>query len=116
MDHMTLLNQIRQRNTLDQAFEYACHDRMHTDHYVNLFELEYARDHKAQILDEMEMELANPDTYRQRPAFAFFPPKTDLCFRRMVYLNFKDLVLRYAFVIVFARFLDTSLSPTCFAN
>lgn len=116
MDHMTLLNQIRQRNTLDQAFEYACYDRMHTDHYVSLFELEYVQGHRSQVLEELVTELADTDTYRQRPAFAFFPPKTDLCFRRMVYLNFKDLVLRYAFVIVFARFLDASLSPTCFAN
>ena len=30
--------------------------------------------------------------------------------------NFKDLVVRCAFVIVFAQFLDASLSPTCFAN
>ena len=57
MDQTTLLNQIRQRKTLDLAFEYACYDRMHTDHYVNLFEIEYARDHKSLILDEMEMEL-----------------------------------------------------------
>ena len=116
MDHMRLFNQIRQRSTLDQAFEYTCHDRMHTDYYVDFFELNYVRNHKSQILDELEAELTSPDAYHQRPAYAFFPPKTDLCFRRMVYLNFKDLVVRCAFVIVFAQFLDASLSPTCFAN
>ena len=96
MDHMRLFNQIRQRSTLDQAFEYTCHDRMHTDYYVDFFELNYVRNHKSQILDELEAELTSPDAYHQRPAYAFFPPKTDLCFRRMVYLNFRFLTRMYA--------------------
>ena len=116
MDHTRLLNEIRSRNNLNRAFEYALYDRIQKDYFADFFELEYVRGHKSQILDELEEELANPTEYHQRPAYAFFPPKTDLCLRRMVYLNFKDLVIRYAFAIVFAQVLDDSLAPTCFAN
>jgi hypothetical protein len=34
----------------------------------------------------------------------------------MIYIPFKDLVVRYAFVIVLAKHLDKSLSAQCFAN
>ena len=113
---MRLLNEVRNRETLDKAFEYACYDRVQIDYYMDFFELEFFRNNKPQVLDELEEELKTTSTYRQRPAYAFFPPKTDLCLRRMVYLNFKDLVVRYSFAIVFARVLDSQLLPTCFAN
>ena len=116
MDHTRLLNEVRNRNTLDQAFEYACYDRIRIDHYMDFFELEFIRNHKSLVLDELEDELKTSSTFRQRPAYAFFPPKTELCFRRMVYLNFKDLVVRYSLAIVFAKVLDSQLLPTCFAN
>ena len=116
MDHMRLLNEVRNRDTLDQAFEYACYDRIRIDYYMDFFELEFFRSHKSQVLDELEEELKSASTFRQRPAYAFFPPKTELSLRRMVYLNFKDLVVRYSFAIVFAKVLDSQLLPTCFAN
>lgn len=116
MDHMRLLNEVRNRETLSQAFEYACHDRIRTDHYMDFFELEYTISHKSLVLDELEEELKTTSSFRQRTAYAFFPPKTELCFRRMVYLNFKDLVVRYSLAIVFAQVLDSQLLPTCFAN
>ena len=116
MDHMRLLNEVRNRDILNQAFEYACYDRIRTDHYMDFFELEYISNHKSLVLNELEEELKSTSSFRQRPAYAFFPPKTELCFRRMVYLNFKDLVVRYSLAIVFAQVLDSQLLPTCFAN
>ena len=116
MDHMRLLNEVRDRETLDQAFEYACYDRVRIDYYMDFFELEFFRNNKSQVIDELEEELKTTSTFRQRPAYAFFPPKTELSLRRMVYLNFKDLVVRYSFAIVFAKILDSQLLPTCFAN
>ena len=113
---MRLLNEVRNRETLSQAIEYACYDRIRTDHYMDFFELEYIVRHKSLVLDELEEELKTTSSFRQRPAYAFFPPKTELCFRRMVYLNFKDLVVRYSLAIVFAQVLDSQLLPTCFAN
>lgn len=116
MDHVALLNKVRSRKTLEQAFEYAVFDRIRVDYFVNFFEIEYFHCNKDRVIGELIQELLLPHQYRQRPAFAFFPPKSHLCFRRMIYLHFKDLVVRYAFAMVFAEIMDPLLAPSCFAN
>lgn len=78
--------------------------------------IEYSLQNKDSIINSIHEELNDPDSYVPRPAYAIYPPKTDLCYRRMIYIPFKDLVIRYAFVSVLADYLDNGLSERCFAN
>ncbi len=116
LDHTRLLNRLHSRKILNRAFDYALYDRIKHDYYYDYFEIEYVSKNKEKILDEILIELEDVDSYTQRPAYAYYPPKTDLCYRRMVYIPFKDLIIRYAFVIILADLLDNDLSPNCFAN
>lgn len=116
MDHVRLLSQVVSKVNLRRAVEYALRDRYCSDHFFSFFELEHALAHKNEIVDELLYEMVHLEKYTPRSAYAYFPPKSDLCFRRMVYLPFKDLAVRYALVAVLADHLDISLSPRCFAN
>lgn len=116
MDHTRILNEIRRPDTLNEAFDYALYDRTRNDFYFDYFEIEYVLANKRSVLDEIAEELKKPEEYGPRLAYAYFPPKTALCYRRMIYLPFKDLVVRYAFCIVFAKYLDGGMSPSSFAN
>jgi hypothetical protein len=93
IDHVRLLNEVRSRETLDRAFAYAINDRRDQDYFVDFFELEDALEKRSEILAELEQELAHPEQYIVRHAFAYFPPKSHLCYRRMVYVPLKDLGL-----------------------
>jgi len=116
MDHIKLLNQVRSKETIELAFQYALSDRLHCDSYFDHFEIEYVQKFQDKIIEELLQELKKADQFTPRPAYAYYLPKTALCYRRMIYIPFKDLVLRYAFVIVLAKHLDKSLSAQCFAN
>jgi len=116
MDHVRILNEIRSRDTLEQAFDCALHDRTHTDYYFDYFEIDYVQANRKQILDELADELKHPEKYTPRLAYAYYPPKTSLCYRRMVYLPFKDLLIRYGFCIVLSKYLESTMSPRSFAN
>lgn len=116
MDHTRLLNAVRSKATLARAFEYAVFDRRRVDNYADLFELEFAQKNKERLLGELAEELAAPARYVQRNAYAYFVPKNDLTFRRMIHLNFKDLVLRYAFALEFSQALSCHFRDACFAN
>jgi Reverse transcriptase (RNA-dependent DNA polymerase) len=116
MDHIKLLNQVRNKSTIKLAFQYALNDRLHNDSYFDHVEIEYVQKFQYKIIEELLQELKKADQFTPRPAYAYYLPKTDLCYRRMIYIPFKDLVVRYAFVIVLAKHLDKSLSPQCFAN
>src|SRR5262245_38812873 len=114
-DAASLWKQVTKKSTLRQAFHYAHRDRQ-KEWFYDPFELEWAEQNEATIIDELAEELKDPLTYQLKPAFAYFTPKTDLCCRRMIYIPFEDLVVRYAFAIVFADLVDQDLSPKCFAN
>jgi hypothetical protein len=114
-DAVRLLKQVTKRSTLQQAFGYAYRDRQ-KEWFYDPFELEWAEKNEAAIVDELTNELKKPLDYQLAQAFAYFTPKTELCFRRMIYIPFKDLVVRYAFAIVVADLVDQDLSPKCFAN
>jgi len=116
MDHTHLLNQIRDINNLKRSFDYAVKDRLIYDAYFDYFELDYVLKNKEAILNEIFLELKDIDKYYHRPAYAYFPPKTYLCYRRMIYISFKDLVIRYAFTTIIAEYLNDDLSINCFAN
>jgi hypothetical protein len=116
MDHIKLLNQVRSKETIIVAFKYALNDRLHNDSYFDHFEIEYVQKFQDKIIEELLQELKEADQFSPRPAYAYYLPKTELCYRRMIYIPFKDLVVRYAFVIVLAKHLDHGLSENCFAN
>ncbi len=114
-DAARILNAVRDRKNLRRAYRYALADRLH-DAYYDHFEWEDAAQNGEAIISELYEELKCPADYQPRPAYAFFPPKNELCYRRMIYIPFKDLIVRYAIVITLSDLLDGEFSPTCFAN
>jgi hypothetical protein len=114
-DPARILASVRNSQNLRRAFRYALRDRLQ-DHYYDHFELDHASEHEEETVSELEEDLRVPKYYVPKPAFAFYPPKTDLCYRRMIYIPFKDLVARYALVIAVSDLLDPDLSKRCFAN
>lgn len=116
MDHIELLNQVKDKVTIELAFQYAINDRIKNDSYFDWFEIEYVKKFRDKIINEIVDELYHSDKFFTRPAYTYYFPKNDLCYRRMLYIPFKDLVVRYSFVIVLAEYLDRTLSERCFAN
>jgi hypothetical protein len=114
-DAARILNTVRDPKNLRRALRYALRDRLR-DGYYDHFELEHASQNEDAIIAELVEELKNPRSYKPRPAYAYFPPKNELCCRRMIYIPFKDLVVRYAFIVMALDLLDPDLSPCCFAN
>ena len=114
-DAARILNAVRDPKNLRRAFRYAQRDRLQ-DAYYDPFELENGAQDENAIIIELAEELKNPGNYKPRPAYAYFPPKNELCYRRMIYIPFKDLVVRYAFVVTVLDLLDSDLSSGCFAN
>lgn len=116
MDHIKLLNHFRSEENINKAFIYALNDRLRNDSYFDYFEIEYVQKYRQQIIEEILEELKYPKYFRVRVAYTYYFPKNNLCYRRMIYLPFKDLVVRYAFIIILANHLDKTLSNKCFAN
>jgi hypothetical protein len=116
MDHDILMKTLSSRKNIEDAFDYALYDRINNDWYYDFFEIEWAWENKVDIIDGIVQNLKTPRDYIFLNAYAFYPPKTELCYRRMVYIRFKDLVLRYAYLNVLTEYLDRDLSDTCFAN
>src|SRR5262245_36265532 len=114
-DAARLLNQVVKKSNLRRAFRYAHHDRQN-EWFYDPFELEWAEHNETVIIHELANELQQPRRYQLEHAYAYVTPKTELCYRRMIYIPFKDLVVRYAFAIVIADLLDQELSVRCFAN
>jgi hypothetical protein len=101
-DAARLLKQVTSKGNLKRAFHYALHDRQ-KEWFYDPFELEWAEQNEATIIGELGDELKDPLHYQLKPAYAYFTPKTELCYRRMIYIPFKDLVVRYAFATVVAK-------------
>jgi hypothetical protein len=116
MDHQRAMRRLRDPSVLQKAFEYAIYDRTHADFFFDFFEIEYAVSHRDELISELIEELREPARFSQRPAFAYFPPKNDLCDRRLIYIPIKDLTLRYAFGILLSEHIETDIHPQCFAN
>ncbi len=116
MDHIRLLKEIIDYKNLELAFRYALYDRTNNDYYYDYFEIDYVVKNKNKIICQLIDELKNIEKYTLRTAYAFYPPKNNLCFRRMVYIPFKDLLVRYAVIIVFSKYLDNKFYEYCFAN
>lgn len=113
-DAKRLLKIVASEKNLRRAFRYALQDRPKCEWYYDPSEIEAVNEDE--IVTELLEELHDAISYRPRPAYAYFPPKNGLCYRRMIYLPFKELVVRCALVSVIADLLDPDLSDNCFAN
>jgi hypothetical protein len=116
MDHQRAIRALKTPSVLMLALKYAIYDRLNTDYFFDFSEIEYAVEHTDELVAELIDELEDSTKYRQRPAFAYFPPKNELCDRRLIYIPIKDLTLRYAFAILLAEHFETDVHPQCFAN
>ena len=116
MDPAGLLNEIQEATTLRQAFDYAIFERINRSHFFDHFEIAAANSNRDELLSHLEREFADVEKMVPGRAYAYFPPKSELCFRRMINLPFKDLVIRNAVCIVLAKYLDPELCSECFAN
>jgi len=75
MDHIRILNQIKDEKTLEKAFNYAIHDRIQKDYYFDYFEIDYMLRYKDAVIQEIKKELSRIDNYTQRPSYAYYPPQ-----------------------------------------
>lgn len=116
MDHTRALNRIRNVDVLRVALKYAIYDRTHGDSFYDPFEIRDAVTNGETLIGELVEELRSPGQFQPRAAFAYFPPKNDLCDRRLIYIPIKDLTVRYAIAIVFSEQIETEIHPQCFAN
>ena len=115
MDHQRALNQLRSREVLSVALNYALFDRVNGDFLFDPLEIENARANSETLINELIEELRDPGQFEPRPAFAFFPPKNHLCDRRLIYIPIKDLTVRYSMAIVFSEQIESEIHPQCFA-
>lgn len=115
MDHQRALNRLRTPEFLAIALDYALFDRTDGDHFFDPFEIEYAAENKDEMITDIIGELEHPGEFRPRVATAFFPPKDELCDRRMVYIPIKDLTIRYAIVLLFAEEIEHEMHDQCFS-
>jgi hypothetical protein len=116
MDHIRALNLLRSRQTLSTALSFAIFDRRNSDYFCNLLEIEHAEANRDVFLNELVEELREAARYTARTAFAYFPPKNELCERRLIYLPLKDLTVRFAFALIFSNEIESAIHPECFAN
>jgi len=100
---------------LERAFNYACNERVKNPFYDPL-EIEWFERHKEKLLESIAKNLQTPEKFRQTGSFAFFPPKTNLCYRRMIFIPLSDLIARYAFITVIADELESRMHPKSFSN
>ena len=70
-DAARLLNQVTSKANLQQAFGYALRARK-KEWFYDPFELEWAEQNEAVIVDELADELKDPLNYQLKPAYAYF--------------------------------------------
>ncbi len=115
MNDRTLYAKITSPANLERAFYYAANEREKNPFYDPL-EIELFERNKAAFLDSIAKSLESPENFKQSGSFAFFPPKTNLCYRRMIFIPLNDLIVRYAFTTVIADELENRMHPMSFSN
>ena len=115
MNKQFLLEQIKKRETFDKAYVYAISYRINQDSYCNFIEIDYYRQDKEKLFEEIKSIFENPNVYEPETAFSFYLPKSEMFFRRMIHTPFKDLVIKFIIVIILADLLDFTLVKNCFS-
>jgi len=109
------IGQIRKREVFEKAYMYAISYRITHDSYCNFIEIDYYRQNKEKLFQEIELVLENPNLYEAETAFSFYLPKSNMFLRRMIHTPFKDLVIKFIFVSVLAELLDFTFIQHCFS-
>jgi hypothetical protein len=115
MNKNFLFEQIKKREAFEKAYLYAIAYRIKQDSYCNFIEIDYYRQNKEKLFEEIQLAFDHPQLYEAETAFSFYLPKSDMFFRRMIHTPFKDLVIKFIFVTVLADFLDFTLIKNCFS-
>ncbi|MEH1845904.1 MAG: RNA-directed DNA polymerase [Nostoc sp.] len=110
-----LIEQIKKREVFEKAYVYTISYRINCDSYCNFIEIDYYRQNKEKLFQEIKLSLENPNLYDAETAFSYYLPKSDMFFRRMIYTPFKDLVIKFIFVSVLAELLDFTFVQNCFS-
>jgi hypothetical protein len=84
MNQHFLLEQIKKRETFDKAYVYAIYYRIKQDSYCNFIEIDYYRQDKEKLFEEIKSIFENPNVYEPETAFSFYLPKSEMFFRRMI--------------------------------
>lgn len=106
---------LSQEENINKAYIYALYDRLNVDYFCNFFEIEFYHKNKEELISEIKYIINNPDKFETKKCFSYYFPKTNVCLRRAVYLNFRDLVIRYLLISVILEILDYTLINTCFS-
>jgi hypothetical protein len=109
------IGQIRKREIFEKAYISAISYRITHDSYCNFIEIDYYRQNKEKLFQEIELVLENPNLYEAETAFSFYLPKSNIFLRRMIHTPFKDLVIKFIFVSVLAELLDFTFIQHCFS-
>ncbi len=115
MEEKALFNKLKNKSLFEKAFVYAIYDRINNDDFCNFFEINYYRNSKPKLYQEITDILHNFADFKQSICFAYYRPKDNLCFRRCVYIPFKELVLRYMILIIIVELTEYTLSKQCFS-
>ncbi|MEY3302206.1 MAG: hypothetical protein RLZZ139_578, partial [Cyanobacteriota bacterium] len=115
MNQHFLLEQIKKRETFDKAYVYAISYRINQDSYCNFIEIDYYRQNKEKLFEEIKATFETPSAYEPETAFSFYLPKSEMFFRRMIHTPFKDLVIKFIIVIILVDLLDFTLVKNCFS-
>ena len=98
-NHYQMYRSLRSKKVLEQACLYL-DQGVRWLRFFDHAEREYLLKNKKVIVQELLQELKSKEGYKTKTAYAYFPPKSELCNRRMLCLHPKDHILRTAFVIV----------------
>ena len=114
-NHYQMYRSLRSKKVLEQACLYL-DQGVRGLRFFDHAEREYLFKYKKVIVQELLQELKSKEGYKTKNAYAYFPPKSELCNRRMLCLHPKDHILRTAFVIVLSKYLEKDLLESCYAN
>ena len=114
-NHYQIYRSLISKKVLEQACVYL-YQGVKGLRYFDHAEREYLLKHKKEVVQELLLELKSKGGYKLQTAYTYYPPKSELCNRRMLCLHPKDHILRTAFVIVLSKMLEKDLLESCYAN
>ncbi len=114
-NHSQIYRSLISKKVLEQACVYL-NQGVKGLRYFDHAEREYLLKNKKKVVQELLIELKSKGGYKTKTAYTYYPPKSELCNRRMLCLHPKDHILRTAFVIVLSKMLEKDLLESCFAN
>ena len=115
MDEKALFNELKDESLFNKAFVYAIYDRINNDDFSNFFEIHFYRERRKELHKKITDILNDITDFKHSVCFAYYRPKDNLCFRRCVYIPFKELVIRYMILISIIEKTEYALSKQCFS-